>query len=121
MFWQMVSNTKLESSPSPSPSLDEEHMENPSDMPAPGNDISSRLSVSQGQLNALMDKIRGSGIATSLNISLVRAWLCPWLSRSLCRNQPRIAVIGNQSAGKSSLIEGMSAVRLRGSCEVTSG
>lgn len=77
MFWQMVSNTRLEISPSASPSLDEEYMESPSDVLASGNDISSRLSVSQGQLNALMDKIRGSGIATSLNISLVRGWVCP--------------------------------------------
>lgn len=55
----------------------------------------SMFAARQSAMNALMEKLRASGISSNLSISL-----------------PRIAVIGSQSAGKSSLIEGISGVRL---------
>ena len=54
----------------------------------------SMFAARQSAMNALMEKLRASGISSNLQISL-----------------PRIAVIGSQSAGKSSLIEGISGVR----------
>lgn len=72
----------------------------------------STYAIKQEQLNALMDQIRSSGVESNLNISLVSSrnlsLVRDKLTVFLC--QPQIAVIGNQSAGKSSLIEGISGV-----------
>ena len=61
----------------------------------------SMFAARQSAMNALMEKLRASGISSNLQISL-----------------PRIAVIGSQSAGKSSLIEGISGVRPFAALEV---
>ncbi|GAA6051379.1 hypothetical protein NBRC10513_000363 [Rhodotorula toruloides] len=60
--------------------------------PAPNGISASAYSVKRRQLVSLVDQLRSAGASTEIDL-------------------PRIAVIGNQSAGKSSLVEAISGVR----------
>ncbi|PRQ74643.1 P-loop containing nucleoside triphosphate hydrolase protein [Rhodotorula toruloides] len=61
--------------------------------PAPNGISASAYSVKRRQLVSLVDQLRSAGASTEIDL-------------------PRIAVIGNQSAGKSSLVEAISGIKV---------
>lgn len=62
-------------------------------------------------LMKLINDLRGVGWVKEIVMPINTAWLSPFRAHADI-DLPRIAVIGNQSAGKSSLVEAISGVRI---------